>query len=118
MAAEIAVNGRAVDGAEAASMRPRRMAAEIACLQTMGADDPLRFNEAAANGRGNRRPPRGRPAGPATGFNEAAANGRGNRRAAGRPDARSAAASMRPRRMAAEIISVQWHARELARALQ
>ena len=36
------------------------------------------------------------------GFNEAAANGRGNR-AAGRPDARRAAASMRPRRMAAEI---------------
>ena len=36
-------------------------------------------------------------------FNEAAANGRGNRTQDGRDSARQRAASMRPRRMAAEI---------------
>ena len=61
-----------------ASMRPRRMAAEM-------------------RGIGHSRSRR------LAGFNEAAANGRGN---AGRaaPRAAGAAASMRPRRMAAEIV--------------
>ena len=48
------------------------------------------------------RPPLRRPAAPAGRFNEAAANGRGNPR----PDVRlipRCAASMRPRRMAAEM---------------
>ena len=37
----------------AASMRPRRMAAEIAARRAVGAVRVGRFNEAAANGRGN-----------------------------------------------------------------
>ena len=60
-----------------------------------------RFNEAAANGRGNTAPDGYTVAG-VTSFNEAAANGRGNPDPA--PDADPAPpASMRPRRMAAEI---------------
>ena len=76
------------------------MAAEIADDVLAGGRLP-RFNEAAANGRGNC------PDDPVIAdvrerFNEAAANGRGN---AGRLAARGAhgTASMRPRRMAAEI---------------
>ena len=61
------------------------------------------FNEAAANGRGN--PPR-RPSPPPPtkpGFNEAAANGRGNPEGLAVESPGPPAASMRPRRMAAEI---------------
>ena len=153
---EAAANGRgnhqhAVGGGSPnpASMRPRRMAAEISGrtprtraptrfneAAANGRGNPLsysragvvmpRFNEAAANGRGNRRVVRhaeGRP----HGFNEAAANGRGNPSRRRSPSAsahfrfnEAAAngrgnlpgdaavghrhrASMRPRRMAAEI---------------
>ena len=105
-------------------MRPRRMAAEIGGPRKKKTRQPG-FNEAAANGRGNRwhleaqasvapcfneaaangrgnRPPLRRPAAPAGRFNEAAANGRGN--PAPVPTALECArASMRPRRMAAEI---------------
>ena len=79
MAAEIGEGGGGDLRAEGASMRPRRMAAEISTCRRI-------------------------TSGPSIGFNEAAANGRGNLVArAGRlpPLAR---ASMRPRRMAAEII--------------
>ena len=77
------------------------MAAEIEPARPPGARALPRFNEAAANGRGNR--PRAGPAAAGRrGFNEAAANGRGNQDVAAiARDA--AAASMRPRRMAAEI---------------
>ncbi len=86
----------------AASMRPRRMAAENLAPLRAEPDRPDGFNEAAAHGRG-KRGPRGAVwcAVPEGGFNEAAAHGRGKRRApvvggGGR------SASMRPRRMAAE----------------
>ena len=82
---EAAANGRgnlaavaAADAAATASMRPRRMAAEISSGAVPAARSAAGFNEAAANGRGNR--PRRR------------------RRAR-----RRERASMRPRRMAAEI---------------
>ena len=59
------------------------------------------FNEAAANGRGNgRKASRTNPRKPS--FNEAAANGRGNARPSSGAR-RESVASMRPRRMAAEI---------------
>ena len=62
----------------AASMRPRRMAAEISISSARTPRSGPRFNEAAANGRGNP-PPAARPSSAsASGFNEAAANGRGN----------------------------------------
>ena len=79
MAAEIMEVPDSLDDAVTASMRPRRMAAEIT-------------GEGGRHEQGDRR------------FNEAAANGRGNR---GRQDGRRPArgASMRPRRMAAEIAS-------------
>ena len=52
MAAEIVAGGHARTAAAAASMRPRRMAAEIS--RTSAAPATSRgFNEAAANGRGN-----------------------------------------------------------------
>ena len=54
------------------------MAAEISTFESASYTSPTRFNEAAANGRGNR----------------------GHR---GEPDGHHLAASMRPRRMAAEI---------------
>ena len=79
MAAEIVQSQLVIAVGQRASMRPRRMAAEI----SLGGET-----------RGLRPP----------GFNEAAANGRGNQRQA--PGAREGAAdaSMRPRRMAAEIV--------------
>ena len=111
-----------------ASMRPRRMAAEIQESTSTAEPSNASFNEAAANGRGNRAARRGRT--PPTscfneaaangrgnhlrrrdgfralpGFNEAAANGRGNR-CSGRVDDGACSASMRPRRMAAEIARI------------
>ena len=85
-----------------ASMRPRRMAAEIVHDLRRRLQGHHGFNEAAANGRGNRpwqpwQPSRGRR------FNEAAANGRGNLEADRDAVGVDAGASMRPRRMAAEI---------------
>ena len=78
MAAEIQREaGEEGRGRAAASMRPRRMAAEI-------------------SRPGRRHRPR------SEGFNEAAANGRGNPPCA-RAGCQVPAASMRPRRMAAEI---------------
>ena len=101
MAAEIARAERLHPAPAAASMRPRRMAAEIALPPRAVARTACGFNEAAANGRGNltlpirkimlnkasmrpRRmaaeiagPPAAGRAWPAR-FNEAAANGRGN----------------------------------------
>ena len=79
MAAEIvhvAPAGRAAG--ELASMRPRRMAAEIGDAVTSSRRAWRRFNEAAANGRGNPTAI-GTPSRRGSGFNEAAANGRGNR---------------------------------------
>ena len=54
MAAEIAIQPR-VDAflSALASMRPRRMAAEIHPAVRAAVEPRLRFNEAAANGRGN-----------------------------------------------------------------
>ena len=81
------------------------MAAEIS--RSAGALRPARwrFNEAAANGRGNRRSPRSAASGTKPGFNEAAANGRGNRPGPLDVVRVQQVASMRPRRMAAEITS-------------
>ena len=79
MAAEIVRAGRILPHQSAASMRPRRMAAEIPRPIANADQKPRSFNEAAANGRGNRRPRRPRPTSPPCSFNEAAANGRGNR---------------------------------------
>ena len=78
------------------------MAAEIAGAGVVSSPEPERFNEAAANGRGNRRRDVDDPRF-AHGFNEAAANGRGNHRRARTAAAPVRPASMRPRRMAAEI---------------
>ena len=78
------------------------MAAEISSAPGRPAASWRRFNEAAANGRGNHtgtKPGRMRP----SRFNEAAANGRGNL-AHGVSAGDLRFASMRPRRMAAEII--------------
>ena len=61
-----------------------------------------RFNEAAANGRGNSTGRDVRSSG-TTRFNEAAANGRGNG-AGAEEEIVARLASMRPRRMAAEIL--------------
>ena len=80
---EAAANGRGNDPdalgqprRAPASMRPRRMAAEMpTCTRT--SRSPARFNEAAANGRGNLNALR-RSRRASGGFNEAAANGRGN----------------------------------------
>ena len=92
MAAEIArVHFRHALGGPA-SMRPRRMAAEIGI-------GPL--------------PPGAAPAC----FNEAAANGRGNLAAVAAADA-AATASMRPRRMAAEIRSSRGSSPRLEPSLQ
>ena len=77
MAAEIMLERVRSANRSSASMRPRRMAAEIAGLRSLPPRPDLRFNEAAANGRGNR--------------------------GSGRPSALAGLASMRPRRMAAEI---------------
>ena len=96
----------------------------------LSARKPPCFNEAAANGRGNHATRVGLARERATGFNEAAANGRGNRSAARRRRPRCARfneaaangrgnlgrlfehhlhrpASMRPRRMAAEILRLR-----------
>ena len=77
------------------------MAAEIGRLLGRFGGATPGFNEAAANGRGNRERRRGTRR-RCSRFNEAAANGRGNPTTfnvdeSGKP------ASMRPRRMAAEI---------------
>ena len=61
-----------------------------------------RFNEAAANGRGNHDTPVVECIKSLVSFNEAAANGRGNVRLGGRGSNQDFA-SMRPRRMAAEM---------------
>ena len=61
------------------------------------------FNEAAANGRGNGEESRDAPPAPDR-FNEAAANGRGNARRPGSRSGGAPPASMRPRRMAAEMV--------------
>ena len=54
MAAEIGECDRpAGPGLQRASMRPRRMAAEIPCCRRRGGAGRGCFNEAAANGRGN-----------------------------------------------------------------
>ena len=126
MAAEIGRPRASAGARPRASMRPRRMAAEITDETLMDREGEGGFNEAAANGRGNRaadaahvvtrvasmRPrrmaaeiatatsPRSRPL---PRFNEAAANGRGNLVFAAVRAARAGRASMRPRRMAAEI---------------
>ena len=78
------------------------MAAEIRPGLAAGGVKWRGFNEAAANGRGNlvRRGHRGASA---ARFNEAAANGRGNRPQRLDLEGDELAASMRPRRMAAEI---------------
>ena len=83
MAAEIegSLDGRRP--AAPASMRPRRMAAEIGCCQLHRRRGGDRFNEAAANGRGNP--------------------------ARWRLQAVAGPASMRPRRMAAEILPLVVH---------
>ena len=101
MAAEIEPAGDVEIPAEQASMRPRRMAAEIVSSGRARPCATRRFNEAAANGRGNRHAPELQPR-TASGFNEAAANGRGNHPGVRRRPPRERA-SMRPRRMAAEI---------------
>ena len=77
------------------------MAAEMRVRSASPARSARRFNEAAANGRGNDAQQE-RVGARQRGFNEAAANGRGNSswRAEGWL---GAPASMRPRRMAAEI---------------
>ena len=103
MAAEIAATTRTTRGPGGASMRPRRMAAEIPAPRRERRRRRPRFNEAAANGRGNLLPPALTTAGERSSFNEAAANGRGNRARSPAADRRSRPASMRPRRMAAEI---------------
>ena len=54
MAAEIPRDQRGDHGGEAASMRPRRMAAEISASRPTAPGASQGFNEAAANGRGNR----------------------------------------------------------------
>ena len=79
MAAEILLDGVLREPGAAASMRPRRMAAEIGCASCPTTRRSRCFNEAAANGRGNLPSPTStsRARG---GFNEAAANGRGNLR--------------------------------------
>ena len=77
MAAEIAEHPCPDLERRVASMRPRRMAAEISRRASPRPRRRPGFNEAAANGRGNRfrqRDPYGVP----KRFNEAAANGRGN----------------------------------------
>ena len=83
-----------------ASMRPRRMAAENWIAQGPCSEHDIRFNEAAAHGRGKLR---GRSffRSVLLSFNEAAAHGRGKLRGSSNSviDPR---ASMRPRRMAAE----------------
>ena len=78
------------------------MAAEISGPPRQACPPTSRFNEAAANGRGNRRRV-GWTARTGRSFNEAAANGRGNRGWTPPRGAAFASASMRPRRMAAEI---------------
>ena len=60
-----------------ASMRPRRMAAEISATSEREPASPPCFNEAAANGRGNQLFQVGNVLLRCS-FNEAAANGRGN----------------------------------------
>ena len=105
MAAEIAPDVVLALQGLAASMRPRRMAAEIPAPGSGPGASGRRFNEAAANGRGNHPAPQHDPSPSGASmrprrmaaeidwdsffdsldwrrFNEAAANGRGNR---GRP---------------------------------
>ena len=124
MAAENGQRDPGLGRSLAASMRPRRMAAENPASARRRGRGGARFNEAAAHGRGKRWPPgRGRRWPP--GFNEAAAHGRGKRRGVrgaglgsgrfneaaahgrGKPSRKAwtrppRRASMRPRRMAAE----------------
>ena len=78
MAAEIDGTSDAVAEAAYASMRPRRMAAEIDGDGDGRNRHGRRFNEAAANGRGNRTSPTTPAKRRPRRFNEAAANGRGN----------------------------------------
>ena len=54
MAAEIARRTARIAPGRPASMRPRRMAAEIRRAAPTRRHTATRFNEAAANGRGNR----------------------------------------------------------------
>ena len=82
------------------------MAAEI-CGPRPAVDTSGGFNEAAANGRGNSPRPE-RAARGVHGFNEAAANGRGNGARHGRQRDQPSA-SMRPRRMAAEMLRASFH---------
>ncbi len=77
------------------------MAAENGSERMISPSRTLCFNEAAAHGRGKRRARRPLQA-PVARFNEAAAHGRGKQEAAREEDAGKRAASMRPRRMAAE----------------
>ena len=101
MAAEIRVVHERGPEPGQASMRPRRMAAEIRRPAHHGPAGAARFNEAAANGRGNLGSADG-------GFGGHGASMRPRRMAAEilprcRSTGSSARASMRPRRMAAEI---------------
>ena len=105
---EAAANGRGKlvrevyrNPARKASMRPRRMAAENSSTVATARGSRTCFNEAAANGRGKRPRAAGGRFG-AAGFNEAAANGRGKPRRVHELAHPQLAASMRPRRMAAE----------------
>ena len=127
MAAEIPAGHLLPVRAGGASMRPRRMAAEITGRIPWPGRKPLSFNEAAANGRGNpgdhsdraTRPVGAsmRPRRMAAEIDRAPAPGSGRTRASMRPRRVAAeiiiealsnggaflVASMRPRRMAAEI---------------
>ncbi len=93
--------GDAPNSVRLASMRPRREAAENRDHRTGQCRKGRRFNEAAARGRGKRLHPGHRQA-PAQRFNEAAARGRGKPRSRSLRCTRPSAASMRPRREAAE----------------
>ncbi len=93
-------------GAGAASMRPRRMAAENVARHLAVAERTVRFNEAAAHGRGKLMVNQA-IGNLGNGFNEAAAHGRGKRRGRNRRDD-GYQASMRPRRMAAENAEEAW----------
>ena len=102
MAAEIIITDPAGNEYSWASMRPRRMAAEILLCRAVSRSSAACFNEAAANGRGNRRlraAPHARPRTASMRPRRMAAE----IRAAPADPAPADAASMRPRRMAAEI---------------
>ena len=104
MAAEIELLPRIELRSRNASMRPRRMAAEIvgyAAARPVHSHASMRPRRMAAEITRCRAAARR----PAAGFNEAAANGRGNRPSHYRLVGRDGA-SMRPRRMAAEITTI------------